>query len=283
MLRMNLISHEEEYQHLIRLSGDRTSNMLNYVTGRNPENKCKNRYVNILPLEESIVSLKDKTYINANYVLDKRYISTQAPLRNTIDDFWKMIWECNVNTIVMLTDFVENDIIKADVYWPNILNNTIKCGEYIVKYVSIETINNEKSEIDYLIRTFIITNEDPTDVGSKASSSESRYVYHYHYLKWGDSSVPKDNQSLLNMIKRLNIHSITSPQRPIVVHCSAGVGRTGAFIAIHYLISLKRKERPSIFEIVRLIRKERESSVTTLEQYSWIYNFLKEYDELVIH
>jgi protein tyrosine phosphatase len=118
----------------------------------------------------------------------------------------------------MLTEFVENDIIKANIYWPNNINEIITINSdigsgYIIKNLSIEN-NNE-----YLVREFLI---------KKEGTNEGRLLYHYHYLKWGDSSIPSDNNSILNMIKHLNFKNKINNDS-IVIHCSAGVGRTSIY------------------------------------------------------
>ncbi|KAH3832450.1 hypothetical protein DPMN_105738 [Dreissena polymorpha] len=176
-----------------------------------------------------------------------------------IVDFWRMIWQQSVEKIVMLTNLVESGTVKCLQYWPDELNGVCKYGRIAVKYVDVGEIN------DYNIRTFIIT-----------KGKEARTVLQFHFKTWPDKDVPDTTWCLVDFWRAVDTSDMTN-KAPIVVHCSAGIGRTGTFIALDNLISQARIEhcvRP--LQIVEALREQRVNMVQTKEQYEYLHEALAE-------
>ncbi|XP_061415621.1 receptor-type tyrosine-protein phosphatase O-like [Lethenteron reissneri] len=195
-----------------------------------PENKHKNRYDNILPRNYGRVRLKPvagvpgSDYINAEFIPGvhgpKSYIATQGPLPETQGDFWRMLWEHRVRLVVMLTQCVERMQTKCSRYWPEKLGSEEHHGA-----VSVRALGLAKRGC-WELRTFLLrslVNEQP----------ESRVLWHYHFTAWPDKGVPLEEHTggLVDFAREVRKKSATW-KAPIVVHCSAGVGRTGTFIAL---------------------------------------------------
>ena len=191
----------------------------------------KNRYGNILPNPRTRVKLPQagsdpsSTYINANYIagysgFPHEYIATQGPKRNTVVDFWRMIWECRVKVIVMVTGLIEKGVEKCTRYWPTVLYNfKKKLGDKKYGPFVIRVVAGAKKD-GFVTSSMIIRLGD-----------EERKLTHFWYDTWPDHGVPHKTMNVCTMLKAVdavnNDHDI-----PIVVHCSAGIGRTGTFIAI---------------------------------------------------
>ncbi|XP_037398440.1 receptor-type tyrosine-protein phosphatase beta-like isoform X3 [Pygocentrus nattereri] len=227
------------------------------------ENKGKNRYNNVLPYDSSRVKLSTHgspfdDYINANYIAGynskKEYIAAQGPLPATVNEFWRMIWEKHVQTIVMLTKCNEQGRVKCEKYWPS-----------ETKMYSNITVTN-MSEItleDWTISDFTIRN---------VKTAESREVRHFHFTAWPDHGVPETTEVLINFRHLVREHMDQySRHSPTVVHCSAGVGRTGTFIALDHLIfQIERESMVDIFGIVYDMRMHRPLMVQTEDQYVFL-------------
>jgi len=231
--------------------------------------RTKNRYPDILPKECTRVKLQQNEhqegsdYINANYIFDKEYISTQAPLPSTMADFWRMIWEQDVPVIVMLTKFYERGQVRAHTYWPEKVGETVKYGDISV-YFDFE---GGVGPID--IRFFHLK-----------TSNETKKVAHLHYSTWPDFGVPSCTREILNLVRLTEIlcpEALTNV--PIVVHCSAGIGRSGTFIAIHQALRLlKSAKQPNVFDLVISMRGSRCGMVQTADQYSFIHKTIHDYE-----
>ncbi|XP_052241030.1 tyrosine-protein phosphatase 10D-like [Dreissena polymorpha] len=231
----------------------------------------KNRYINILPYDRSRVKLKPldekegSDYINANYIpgytLRREYIATQGPLSVTIDDFWRMIWEENVDTIVMLTQLMEQDRVKCDMYWPA-SKTPVAYGTLLV------SVHSEEKLEQYMLRIFEVKHNE-----------ERRLVNHFQYLEWPDMGCPEDPQMLLDFVA--DVRECTNKpggKSPIVVHCSAGVGRTGTFIAVDHLLQhIRDHDEIDIFQVVLEMREHRCQMVQTEDQFVYIHDVLKEF------
>ncbi|CAM1308650.1 PTPN11 (predicted) [Pycnogonum litorale] len=249
--------------------------------GQKAENRAKNRYKNILPFDHTRVILRDvnpdapgSDYINANIIkLDddtlnefKCYIATQGGLSNTIEDFWWMVWQENSRVIVMTTKEVERGKNKCVRYWPD---------EGEAKICNKMTVCNlgESSTADYTLREFLVTKE---------GHLESRKVYHYHFQAWPDHGVPSDPGCVLNFLHDVNVRQdyITNAG-PIIVHCSAGIGRTGTFIVIDMILDqIKRLGLDTEIDIqrtVQMVRSQRSGMVQTEAQYKFVYLAVQHY------
>ncbi|CAF1085029.1 unnamed protein product [Rotaria sordida] len=238
------------------------------------ENLDKSRYRDVLPGESTRVKLQEDTddqndFINANYVSgynnqEKAYIFTQGPLQATVKDFWRMIWQENISIIVMTTNIRESGTMKCYPYWP------LKIKEYL--NTGLYQIQNEKSDP---YDSFIIT----TLLLKKKTNSEIRTIYHAHYLKWPDHGIPTGTKDALLFLEKVEYYKeLTKTKSPILLHCSAGIGRTGTFCAID--IGIKRYLNEKIIDIpstVIKMRQERAGSVQTEDQYLFVYLALMDF------
>ncbi|XP_068097359.1 receptor-type tyrosine-protein phosphatase H isoform X3 [Hyperolius riggenbachi] len=231
-----------------------------------PENRAKNRFTNVLPYDHSRVKLSitdgnpASDYINANYIpgynSTKEFIASQGPLPSTTADFWRMVWEHHVNTIVMLTNCMENGRVKCEHYWP--LDYTPCTYEDITVTVTSETILSE-----WTIRDFSLKN---------AKQQGVKYVRHFHFTAWPDHGVPESTSSITQF--RNLVREYMDARRstgPTIVHCSAGVGRTGTLIALDYLIQqMEKEQRVGIYGFVEKMRLNRNLMVQTEAQYIFL-------------
>lgn len=256
--------------------------------GQRPENKNKNRYKNILPFDHTRVILHDpdgtSEYINANRISPeedmcsdlkhKDYIATQGCLASTRADFWLMVWQENTRVIVMTTKEVERGKPKCAKYWPD-LNMTETFGSFVVRTVV------ERSNKDYTLREFTVNKE--------GGGKEERKIYHFHFQAWPDHGVPSDPGCVLNFLHDVNAmqESLDAPPGPIVVHCSAGIGRTGTFIVIDMIIDqIKRQGLDCEIDIqrtIQMVRSQRSGMVQTEAQYKFVYMAVQHHIETVQH
>ncbi|XP_051544635.1 LOW QUALITY PROTEIN: receptor-type tyrosine-protein phosphatase beta-like [Myxocyprinus asiaticus] len=236
-------------------------------------NRSKNRYNNILPYDSSRVRLSClednpcSDFINANYIPGNNfrweYIATQGPLPATKDDFWRMVWEQNVHSIVMVTQCVERGMVKCDHYWP-FDSEPVYYGDVVVQMLS------EKILPEWTIRDFKISCE-----------GQLRYpwmVRQFHYTIWPDHGVPDTTQSLVQFVRivRDYIDRMSSPGVTIV-HCSAGVGRTGTFIVLDRVLQqLEKTCTVDIYGCVFDLRLHRSYMVQTECQYSYIHQCVRD-------
>uniref|UniRef100_A0A8W8NTG7 protein-tyrosine-phosphatase n=1 Tax=Magallana gigas TaxID=29159 RepID=A0A8W8NTG7_MAGGI len=231
-----------------------------------PENIPKNRFKTTFPYDHSRVILVNthSDYINASFIdglkKEKVYIAAQAPKPTTISDFWSMVLQENINQIVMLTNLKEGTKLKSAQYWPD-LHETITCDR-----TTLHTIK-EQQYSQYFVRKIKL---------SHATLNDSRTITLYHYTAWPDHGIPEPHCLLL-----FHEHVIrTKPGRqngPTLVHCSAGIGRTGTYIAIDVLFEAGKTEKKiNIAEYVKKMRQNRMNMVQTFEQYKTIFLTLNE-------
>ncbi|XP_008319238.1 receptor-type tyrosine-protein phosphatase alpha isoform X2 [Cynoglossus semilaevis] len=238
------------------------------------ENKEKNRYVNILPYDHSRVHLSplegvpDSDFINASFINGyqekNKFIAAQGPKEETVNDYWRMIWEQNTATIVMVTNLKERKECKCAQYWPD-----QGCWTYGNIRVSVE---DSMVLVDYTIRKFCIQ-----QVGDVSGKKPQRLVTQFHFTSWPDFGVPFTPIGMLKFLKKVKTFN---PQYagPIVVHCSAGVGRTGTFIVIDAMVDMMLAERKvDVFGFVTRIRAQRCQMVQTDMQYVFIFQALLEH------
>ncbi|XP_066552446.1 receptor-type tyrosine-protein phosphatase S isoform X7 [Amia ocellicauda] len=232
-------------------------------------NKPKNRYANVIAYDHSrvilapIEGITGIDYINANYIDGYRkqnaYIATQGPLPETFGDFWRMVWEQRAATVVMMTRLEEKSRVKCDQYWPS--RGTETYG--MTQVTLLDTIELAT----FCVRTFSL---------HKNGSSEKREVRQFQFTAWPDHGVPEYPTPFLAFLRR--VKTCNPPDAgPIIVHCSAGVGRTGCFIVIDAMLErIKHEKTVDIYGHVTLMRSQRNYMVQTEDQYSFIHDALLE-------
>uniref|UniRef100_A0AAY4CYE0 Receptor-type tyrosine-protein phosphatase kappa n=1 Tax=Denticeps clupeoides TaxID=299321 RepID=A0AAY4CYE0_9TELE len=237
-------------------------------SAKKDENRMKNRYGNIIAYDHSRVRLQalegeqSSDYINANYVdgyhRPNHYIATQGPMQETVFDFWRMVWQENTATIVMVTNLVEVGRVKCCKYWPD--------DTEIYRDVKVTLIETELLS-EYVIRTFAV---------EKRGAHEIREIRQFHFTGWPDHGVPYHATGLLGFVRRVKAKSPANAG-PIVVHCSAGAGRTGCFIVIDIMLDMAEREGVvDIYNCVRELRSRRVNMVQTEEQYVFIHDAILE-------
>nr|XP_033774579.1 receptor-type tyrosine-protein phosphatase V-like isoform X2 [Geotrypetes seraphini]XP_033774580.1 receptor-type tyrosine-protein phosphatase V-like isoform X2 [Geotrypetes seraphini]XP_033774581.1 receptor-type tyrosine-protein phosphatase V-like isoform X2 [Geotrypetes seraphini] len=235
-------------------------------------NSCKNRYPHVLPYDHSRVKLSQlgedpsSDYINGNFVPGfthpQEYIVTQGPLKKTIEDFWRMVWEQNVYNIVMLTVCMENGRVLCDHYWPSD-SSPVTYGEITVHLVD-QTISNE-----WTIRELKLWHEDV---------KLERKVHQLHYTEWPDHGIPASTTSIITFAEMVREHvQAAKGSGPTLVNCSAGVGRSGTFIGLDRLLQQVKVEKiADVFNTIYTMRVNRYLMIQTLGQYIFLHSCILE-------
>uniref|UniRef100_A0A9J8CCY9 Receptor-type tyrosine-protein phosphatase kappa n=1 Tax=Cyprinus carpio carpio TaxID=630221 RepID=A0A9J8CCY9_CYPCA len=237
-------------------------------SAKKDENRMKNRYGNIIAYDHSRVRLQplegeqSSDYINANYVdgyhRPNHYIATQGPMQETVYDFWRMVWQENTATIVMVTNLVEVGRVKCCKYWPD--------DTEIYRDMKVTLIETQLLS-EYVIRTFAV---------EKRGAHEIREIRQFHFTGWPDHGVPYHATGLLGFVRRVKAKSPANAG-PMVIHCSAGAGRTGCFIVIDIMLDMAEREGVvDIYNCVRELRSRRVNMVQTEEQYVFIHDAILE-------
>ncbi|XP_010843538.1 PREDICTED: tyrosine-protein phosphatase non-receptor type 21 [Bison bison bison] len=250
-------------------------------TARLPENAERNRFQDVLPYDDARVELvptkeNNTGYINASHIkvsvsgIEWDYIATQGPLQNTCPDFWQMVWEQGIAIIAMVTAEEEGGREKSFRYWPRLgsRHNTVTYGR------------------------FKITTRFRTDSGCYATtglkmkhllSGQERTIWHLQYTDWPEHGCPEDLKGFLSYLEeiqsvRRHTNSTSepkSPNPPLLVHCSAGVGRTGVVILSEIMIAcLEHNEALDVPRVLDMLRRQRMLMVQTLCQYTFVYRVL---------
>ncbi|ELK30640.1 Receptor-type tyrosine-protein phosphatase mu [Myotis davidii] len=237
-------------------------------SAKKDENRMKNRYGNIIAYDHSRVRLQtlegdnNSDYINGNYIdgyhRPNHYIATQGPMQETIYDFWRMVWHENTASIIMVTNLVEVGRVKCCKYWPD--------DTEIYKDIKVTLIETELLA-EYVIRTFAV---------EKRGVHEIREIRQFHFTGWPDHGVPYHATGLLGFVRQVKSKSPPN-SGPLVVHCSAGAGRTGCFIVIDIMLDMAEREGVvDIYNCVRELRSRRVNMVQTEEQYVFIHDAILE-------
>lgn len=249
----------------------RTDKIYTTKTAEKTENIKKNRYKDILPFDHSRVKLtlttskNDTDYINANFIKgvsgSRAYIATQGPLPHTLLDFLRMLWEYNIQVVVMACREFEMGKKKCECYWPKGQDEPFVCEPFTIY------TDSEESKGDYVTRTLRVTYR-----------SCSRTLKQLHYVNWPDHGVPDSIPPILDMLDEMRSYQ-AHDDTPICIHCSAGCGRTGVLCVIDYTWSLLKEQRVSsdfnIYDLVQTMRTQRTSVVQTKEQYVLVYRTIK--------
>ncbi|XP_023563160.1 receptor-type tyrosine-protein phosphatase C [Octodon degus] len=279
-LHKNQSRNSDEQQELVERvcvfqSIPRVFSKFSIKDARKSCNQNKNRYVDILPYDYNRVELSEingdtgTTYINASYIdgfkEPRKYIAAQGPRDETVDDFWRMIWEQKATVIVMVTRCEEGNRNKCAAYWPTMEEGNRTFGDVTVK------INEHKRCPDYIIQKMNIANKKEKGTG--------RAVTHIQFISWPDHGVPEDSHLLLKLRRRVNAFS-NFFSGPIVVHCSAGVGRTGTYIGIDAMLEgLEAEGQVDVYSYVVNLRRQRCLMVQVEAQYILIHQALVEYNQ----
>ncbi|XP_065345287.1 uncharacterized protein LOC135942876 [Cloeon dipterum] len=237
-----------------------------WEVGTKPENTKKNRYNDLSAYDSSRVKLdllpgdEHSDYINANYVdgfeRPKTYIASQGPMASTVDDFWRMVWQEQVSLIVMLTNLTEDEKVKCEKYWPD-ADQEGKFGRLTVRNIG------EEINADYVSRDLLVIRE-----------KTKKIVQQLHYTNWPNHGVPLYPQSIAIFMEKITHRNELAP---ILVHCSAGVGRTGTVILIDACLKMVRSRgQLDVVSIFSQMRKQRANLVDTLEQFEFVHLVLLE-------
>ncbi|MFT7804776.1 tyrosine-protein phosphatase non-receptor type 18-like [Arapaima gigas] len=263
-------SHSEFTTIRSQTSVIQQKNGLTVEAGALKENIKKNRYRDILPYDQSRVCLTLSTkegesdYINASFVRgateNKLYIATQGPLVHTVGDFWRMLWQYQVKVIVMACKEIEMGKKKCECYWPA-PTETAVFGAF-----TVSNLNESRPNEEVVVRILSVKYQE-----------ETRNVSQFQYTAWPDHGIPYTSEGMLETMEMAHKAQEDSTA-PIVIHCSAGCGRTGVICTVDYVSDLLKMKRIShdfnIMDIVLKIRSQRPSAVQTKEQYQFVYNIV---------
>ncbi|XP_043396352.1 tyrosine-protein phosphatase non-receptor type 3 isoform X2 [Chelonia mydas] len=227
-----------------------------------PQNMDKNRYKDVLPYDATRIILQgNEDYINANYVnmeipsagIVNRYIATQGPLPHTCAHFWQVVWDHRLSLIIMLTTLTERGRTKCHQYWPD-PPDIMEYGNFRVKCQS------EDCTIAYVFREMVITNIE---------TEEEHTITHLQYVAWPDHGVPDDSRDFLEFVTCMRPKRVEN--EPVLVHCSAGIGRTGVLVTMETAMCLIERNQPVYpLDIVRKMRDQRAMMVQTSSQYKFV-------------
>ncbi|KAK3601912.1 hypothetical protein CHS0354_041851 [Potamilus streckersoni] len=233
------------------------------------ENKNRNRFRNVLPYDENRVKVSmENDYINASHIrLDVisekgnstscSYIACQGPLPQTTDSFWEMVWDNSVTVIIMLTRDMEARKVKCHRYWPDSPDDPAEVcsGRYRLNLLREDPL--DEFDVRYIEMEDLV-------------GGESRIVYHINYTTWPDHGLPHSAMPILQCIR---LSHLLQRSGPLLVHCSAGIGRTGTFITVDVaLTQIESGIRFNIFEIVKELRRQRHGMIQTKDQYLFCYH-----------
>ncbi|XP_071114657.1 receptor-type tyrosine-protein phosphatase eta-like [Haliotis cracherodii] len=236
-------------------------------------NRSKNRYVNILAYDHSRVKLlpldedECSDYINANYIpgytSPREYIASQGPLSQTTVDFWRMIWEQKVPLMVMLTGLMEGGVRKLDMYWPEEMNAPKQYGDLVVELINMSALSK------FTIMIFNMT-----------LGNDTRTVKHFFLPGWHDYNANLDEGDVIDFARYVRAELKPTDEGPMLVHCSAGVGRTGTYLSVDYFIQVIDNcdidGEVDIFSYVLKMRNNRPFMVQSEKQYVFIHDAVKE-------
>lgn len=226
-----------------------------------------NRYRDVSPYDHSRIVLHrgDVDYINANLVqmerANRQYILTQGPLENTVGHFWLMIWEQNSSAILMLNKIIEKKQIKCHQYWPDNIGS-----EHLMTFndvgLSLEYLKSESYK-NFSIRTFRLTDTE---------SAKTRDVIQFHYTTWPDFYVPDSPLAFLHFLKRVrDSGALNTDSGPAVVHCSAGIGRSGTFCLVDSCLVMVDKEGENKINVTDLLLELRQSRMGLIQTADQLY------------
>ena len=244
-----------------------------FSDGNLPCNSDKNRRNQVLPYNKNRIKLtmipgvEGSDYINASlidsYAFKNVFIATQAPPASTICDFWRMIFERNVTTVIMLCNLVERGTEVSTQYWPEL-------GESLD--LEAVLVTNEGEELNEELR---IVERDLTVEYRKLKSSLT--IKHYQYTGWVDNRLPEDFSGLIELLDITHEAATENKRSPVVVHCTSGIGRTGVFLALYNSIEqVTFEESVNLFYVIKKLRLQRAQTIQSIHQYEFCYLALTE-------
>ncbi|XP_033886689.2 receptor-type tyrosine-protein phosphatase epsilon-like isoform X1 [Acipenser ruthenus] len=270
MAPFDRIGLEEEFKKLtnVRIMKE------NMRMGNLPANMKKNRVLQIIPYDFNRVILSMKRgqentdYINASFIDGYRqkdyFIATQGPLSQTVDDFWRMVWEWKSHSIVMLTELQEREQDKCFQYWPS--EGSVTHGDWTVE------IKGDARCDTCSVRDFML---------SFSPEKQTRLVRQFHFHGWPEIGIPADGKGMIDIIAAVQKQQQQSGNHPIIVHCSAGAGRTGTFVALSNILErVKAEGLLDVFQTVKSLRMQRPHMVQTLEQYDFCYRVVQDFVDI---
>lgn len=238
---------------------------LPYAVAKLPSNKLRNRYRDVSPFDHNRVQLKeiDNDYINASLIelqkADRKYILTQGPLNDTAGHFWQMVWEQESAAVIMLNKIVEKGTLKCSQYYP--------LGDEPFPFIeSGFTVTNKRQRVypNYTVRYLDLRNDRTEKV---------REIYQFHYTAWPDFGVPESPAAFLDFLNCVRDHDVLgSNVGPAVIHCSAGIGRSGTFVLVDScLIFIEKDIQFDVKETLLELRKQRMGLIQTVDQLRFSY------------
>uniref|UniRef100_A0A674C5G4 Receptor-type tyrosine-protein phosphatase epsilon n=1 Tax=Salmo trutta TaxID=8032 RepID=A0A674C5G4_SALTR len=255
---LDRVGLEEEFKKLTNMRIMKE----NMRMGNLPANMKKNRVLQIIPYDFNRVIMSMRRgqeftdYINASFIDGYRqkdyFIATQGPLSHTVEDYWRMAWEWKCHSIVMLTELQEREQDKCFQYWPT--EDSVTYGDYTVEMKG-----------DTVCDTF----------------SQTRLVRHFHFHGWPEIGIPAEGKGMIDIIASVQRQQQQSGNHPIIVHCSAGAGRTGTFIALSNILErVKAEGLLDVFQTVKSLRMQRPHMVQTVEQYDFCYRVVQDFVDI---
>eukprot|EP00668_Euglena_longa_P032195 GGOE01041493.1.p1 GENE.GGOE01041493.1~~GGOE01041493.1.p1 ORF type:complete len:421 (-),score=132.24 GGOE01041493.1:37-1161(-) len=256
-------------------------------------NRRRNRYCDILPNEPTRFHLaaageEGADYINCNIIdgfrlgVPHSYLCGQAPTERTLGHWWQMVWQSETTLILMLAKLVEKGCAKADRYWPKKAGTTAKYGDYTIRMVEEGALPDHEEITKRVLQV-------------QAPGGQSRTVIHYQYSGWPDHGVPSDSHGFVQLLEETNAHLAAAAAAheagPVLVHCSAGVGRTGVFITAHAVLTRLALHlragvpEPFPYNLVRTVcqlRWCRSHLIQTLDQYAFCYSVIASQSECLV-
>ncbi|XP_061579700.1 protein tyrosine phosphatase receptor type Na isoform X1 [Cololabis saira] len=235
------------------------------AAAQSPTNMDKNRHAGALPYDHSRVKLKTEVnsnkrdYINASFISDHdprqpAYIATQGPLPHTVADFWQMVWENGCTVIVMMTALVEEGEMQCERYWPDE-------GSSLYHIYEVNLVSEHIWCKDFLVRSFYVKN---------VQTQETRTLTQFHLLSWPGDGIPTSTRPLLDFRRKVN-KCYRGRSCPIIVHCSDGTSRAGAYILIDMVLNRMAKgvKEIDIAATLEHIRDQRPGLVCTKDQFEF--------------
>ena len=237
------------------------------TVARKRSNLSRNRYYDVSPFDKTRVRLKKGTndYINASMVTtdksNRRYILAQGPVSKTSSHMWQMVWEQNSKAVVMLNKTIEKGALKCHQYWPLSINKTMKFNDTELAV----TLLSEENHDNYVIRRLELEKLDGTEA--------SRTIFQFHYTSWPDFGVPESPDAFLEFMFEVQDYGVLENNvGPSVIHCSAGIGRSGTFALVETCTNnLQANIDFEVSEVLLDMRKCRMGLIQTPDQLRFSY------------